>query len=136
MSTQDENRAVVESVYAAFKAGDFARLAELFDPEIEFVEAEGLPFGEICGTTRGLSNVLTALGTLFTKYLTMNDFVCHFIATGTDMAITVVDMDVTIPATGKRLTVPLRECYRVRDGKVYQIQPFYFDTAALAEAAA
>ena len=40
----------------------------------------------------------------------------------------------TARPTGKQVKMPFRECFTLRDGLVVDLQPFYYDTAAIAAA--
>jgi uncharacterized protein len=55
----------------------------------------------------------------------------EFLATG---ATAVVLTQIRARATGTELDFPILQTLRIRDGRIAEVRPFYWDTAAIAAA--
>lgn len=126
MSDQEKrNLALVQSLYEATGSGNFD-LAETFLSDDFFVtESDLLPFA---GVYRGK----TALRQLYTKVMGMMDVAGLELkgsTCGGDLVIYWVEF---VFPSGKR--ADLAEMFRIRDGKVCEIRPFYFDPSIVTEA--
>jgi ketosteroid isomerase-like protein len=126
MSDQEKrNLALVQSLYEATGSGNFD-LAETFLSDDFFVsESPLLPFA---GVYRGK----TALRQLYTKVMGMMDVAGLELkgsTCGGDLVIYWVEF---VFPSGKR--ADLAEMFRIRDGKVCEIRPCYFDPSIVTEA--
>lgn len=125
------NEAVVGSyLEALFQRYDLAALDKIIAPDALYHQAAGLPYG---GQYRGLSEMVT----MFTKAQTY--FNLQLVAPptlATDPATNQVIASFTIRCvahkSGRELTMAIRECFELRDGKIVGITPFYFDTKTFA----
>jgi uncharacterized protein len=120
-----------ERFLAALRTGDTAMMGAMLHPDFELIEADSLPYG---GTYRGLDGWLAltrAVGTAFAGFrLTLLDvagegpesIVLHFAIAG------------RIRATGVPFESRVLEYWRFRDGKLWRIDPFYFDTHLIVAA--
>lgn len=128
MSISDaEKLAVIEGLYAASGAGDFAKAEEYFTDDFFITEADSLPYA---GVYRGKG----ALRELFTKVMSMMDverldIVQHTV--GGDYGITILSM---IFADKSLAPAPLLELYRFRGDKVCEIRPYYFEPQMIVAA--
>lgn len=124
------NVEVVRGLYAAFAKGDIANVLGVLDPEIEWTEAEGFPYG---GTYTGpqavLQNVFIKLGTEWDDYRAdpqeILDAGERIVALGTYSG--------TFKATGKSMRVPFAHVMTLKDGKVVRFVQ-YTDTLKVSEA--
>ena len=124
------NVEVVRGLYEAFAEGDIANVLGVLDPEIEWTEAEGFPYG---GTYTGpqavLQNVFMKLGTEWDDYRAepqeLLDAGERIIALGTYSG--------TYKATGKSMRVPFAHVMTLKDGKIVRFVQ-YTDTLKVNEA--
>jgi sugar lactone lactonase YvrE len=122
-------RAVVESVYTLFAAGDVEGFAALMAPDIVWNEAEGNPYADL-NPYIGPEAVLTGL---FARLLSDWE---NFTATPNEWVVEGNRVVVfgrygqTWPATGQVLDIPFVHSWTVRDGLLAAFEQFT-DTAAL-----
>jgi steroid delta-isomerase-like uncharacterized protein len=125
MATTD-NASTVKAIYDAFNARDFDRLASYAAPD---ARATSIPFG----ATGGFREDFETWGKAFPDG---NVEVKNLIAQGDQVVAEVVGRGThqgtlsgptgDIPATGRRVELPLAEIYRLRDGKIVELR-YYFD---------
>jgi ketosteroid isomerase-like protein len=134
MSTdqETENRRIVQRIYDAANSGDVATIQSLLDPDIVLHQASTLPHG---GEFRGLEAAMAGIGRMF-ETLDLSEIKVHQLAVSGDLVVAAVTLLGRLRPSGAPLDMQVRECFRLRNGKVYELQPFYFDTGALAAAAA
>jgi ketosteroid isomerase-like protein len=125
------NREIVEQIYAAANAGDLAGVAARLHPDVVLRHAPSLPYG---GEYVGREAAVGCLVKMFAEFWEVGALTVHNIAVDDDVVITAVDLTATARPTGRQVFMPFRECFRLRDGLVVDLQPFYYDTAAIAEA--
>lgn len=129
--TADANRALVETVYAAAGAGDWTAVRGYMADDLVIVEAASLPYaGRYTGP-----DALHVLHAVVSGY--WSDFAIDFrgMTAGGDTVVCELLISGKSARTGDAFTMPLLELWRIRDGKVSEILPFYFDTARLAKIA-
>ncbi len=123
---EEQTAATREAVMAfldAFRSGDQDAVAATLADDFLLDQAEGLPYG---GRYEGADG--------------WHDFVAQFLAAWEDMNIDVrridacgdtlymqVDFIATSTVTGTTLGMPLLEVYRVRDGRIAALRPYYHD---------
>ncbi len=125
------NREIVEQIYACANAGDLAGVAARLHPDVVLHQAPSLPYG---GEYVGREATMGCLLKMFAEYWQVGALTVHGIAVDGDLVISAVDLAATARPTGRAVSMPFRECFRLRDGLVVDLQPFYYDTAAIAEA--
>lgn len=127
MSEQDVE--FVKGVYDAFARGDVPAVLGAFADDIEWVEAEGMPYG---GVYRGGEAVVQ---NIFGPITTDNDgfalILEELIGSGGTVAA-ILRYTGTGKATGKTLDVPAVHVWDVRDGKLARFRQ-YIDTIKYAE---
>ncbi|HVC84196.1 MAG TPA: nuclear transport factor 2 family protein [Solirubrobacteraceae bacterium] len=120
---------VVKGVYASFARGDVPAVLGAFADDIEWHEAEGMPYG---GVYRGgdavVQNVFAPIATDVEGFAVTPE---EFIASG-DAVAAVVRYTGTGKVTGKPLDLPVVHVLDVRDGKVTRFRQF-IDTVKFAE---
>jgi uncharacterized protein len=123
-------RALVERLYQVAGAGDWTAVAELLADDFVITEAAGLPYA---GTWRG-KDALRQVYTLVMGKWRDAKVDIHAITVGDGHAVGLLTLHATSPVSGERLSLPIAEIFRVNAGKIAEIRPFYFDTAAVAQA--
>lgn len=118
-----ENKDVVRSIYTSINQGDTTSAMHLFHPDVVLHEASSLPFG---GTYQGLEAVGRAIAQVMTVLDLTNLHVAEVVAEGEH-----VIAFLKIPIVGKNATISLVECWRLRNGKIIEITPYYWDTNQL-----
>ena len=120
---------VVKGVYASFAQGDMPAVLGAFADDIEWHEAEGMPYG---GVYRGgdavVQNVFAPIATDVEGFAVTAE---EFVGSG-DTVAAVVRYTGTGKVTVKTLDVPVVHVLDVRDGKVTRFRQF-IDTVKFAE---
>jgi ketosteroid isomerase-like protein len=121
---------LVEGVYGAFARGDVPAVLGAFADDIEWYEAEGMPYG---GLHRGGEAVAQKVFGPITEDVEGFAVVPEeFMGSGGTVAA-VVRYTGTGKATGKALDLPAVHIWDIRDGKVARFRQF-IDTVKFAEA--
>jgi ketosteroid isomerase-like protein len=125
----EQNIDVVKHVYAAFAEGDVPTVLGVFADDIEWHEAEGMPYG---GVYRGgeavVQNVFGPISEDVEGFAVTPE---EFMAAGGTVAA-VVSYTGTGKATGKPLDLPVVHVFDIQDGKVVRFRQFA-DTVKFAE---
>jgi hypothetical protein len=125
----EQNIEFVKGLYAAFARGDVPAVLGGFAEDIEWYEAEGMPYG---GLHRGgqavLQNVFGPIATDVEGFAVTAEEV---IGSG-DTVAAVVRYTGTGKVTGKTLDVPVVHVWDIRDGKLTRFRQF-IDTVKFAE---
>jgi len=125
---QARNRQAVLSLYKATGKGDWEKAATLMTEDILIREASTLPFA---GEYRGIA----AMRELFAKVVSTGviGVDMHQATAGGDWVVVLLDL---LYPGDPPVRAPLAEAFRLRDGKVCEIVPYYFDSDVLTKAAA
>jgi uncharacterized protein len=125
----EQNVEVVKSVYGAFDRGDVPAVLGAFADDIEWLEAEGMPYGGLYhGPDAVAQNVFGPITEDVDGFTLVRE---SFIASDEAVAV-VVRYTGTGKATGKALNVPAAHVWEIRDGKLARFQQF-IDTVKYAE---
>jgi ketosteroid isomerase-like protein len=125
----EQNVEFVKGVYGAFARGDVPAVLGAFADDIEWFEAEGMPYG---GLHRGPDAVAqNVFGPITEDIDGFALAIEEFLDSGESVA-TVVRYTGTGKATGKALNVPAVHLWDVRDGKLARFRQF-IDTVKYAE---
>ena len=119
-------RAVVTAAYEAARASDMDAVVALLHPDVVLHEAASLPNG---GTHRGLDNVLQALSYVYDTF-DMGQLTVDEIIVDGERAIGLVNL----VFRGREGGCAVAESWRVHDGRIVEVRPFYWDTAAITGA--
>ncbi|MGD9735266.1 MAG: nuclear transport factor 2 family protein [Solirubrobacterales bacterium] len=120
---------VVKGAYAAFASGDVPAVLEVFADDIEWHEAEGMPYG---GVYRGGEAVLqNVFGPIAEDVEGFAVTPREYMATG-DAVAAVVSYTGTGKATGKPLDLPVVHVWDIQDGKAVRFRQFA-DTVRFAD---
>jgi ketosteroid isomerase-like protein len=125
----EQNVEFVKGVYGAFSRGDVPAVLGAFADDIEWFEAEGMPYG---GLHRGgeavAQNVFGPITEDVEGFAVTPE---ELIGSGATVAA-VVRYTGTGKATGKALDVPVVHVWDIRDGKLARFRQF-IDTVKFAE---
>lgn len=120
---------VVEGVYEAFGRGDVAAVLDAMADDVEWHEAEGMPYG---GVYRGGDAVAhNVLGPITTDIPDFAVTPTELIASGDTVAV-VARYTGTGKSTGKELDLNVVHIWDVQDGKIARFRQFP-DTAQFLE---
>jgi ketosteroid isomerase-like protein len=125
MALEDENRQVFVGCYEAARTGDWETFKAYLDPDVELHEAASLPYGGAC---RGPDPVVACLRDMFSAWGGVDFTLVHMLV-GRDLGFVLFDVRFTARG-GNIVQMPVVELWRIRDGKLTEIRPFYFDTHA------
>jgi ketosteroid isomerase-like protein len=119
----------VKSVYGAFDRGDVPAVLGAFADDIEWFEAEGMPYGGLYhGPEAVAQNVFGPITEDVDGFALVRE---DFIASGEAVAV-VVRYTGTGKATGKALDVPAVHVWGIRNGQLARFRQF-IDTVKYAE---
>jgi uncharacterized protein len=125
----EQNVEFVEGIYGAFARGDVPSVLGAFADDIEWYEAEGMPYG---GLHRGgaavAQNVFGPITTDVDGFAVTPE---QLVASGAAVAA-VVRYTGTGKSTGKTLDLPAVHLWDIRDGKATRFRQF-IDTVKFAE---
>jgi uncharacterized protein len=125
----EQNVEFVKSIYGAFAQGDVPTVLGAFADDIEWFEAEGMPYGGVySGPEAVAQNVFGPITEDVDGFALVTG---EFIASGESVAA-VVRYTGTGKATGKTLDVPAVHVWDIRDGKLARFRQF-IDTVEYAE---
>ncbi|MEU1118033.1 MULTISPECIES: nuclear transport factor 2 family protein [unclassified Streptomyces] len=108
----------------------FALLAPYFSPEVVLHQAAALPYG---GTWRGHDGMARFFLAMSEAWEVFDITRQEFLATG-ETAVVHSDIRARARATGRTLDFPILQTLTVRGGRIAEVRPFYWDTAAIAAA--
>ena len=126
----EENVAVVQGIYAAFKDGDVPGVVGRMSPDIVWNEAENFPYADrnpYLGPEAILTGVFARLGTDWDGFAAIPD---EFLDAG-DTVVVLGRYHGTFKATGRALDAQLVHVWRIEDGKAVAFQQ-YTDTLQAA----
>ncbi|GAA0897016.1 nuclear transport factor 2 family protein [Pseudonocardia zijingensis] len=137
----DDALEVLRGMYAAeqeyLDAGgpgkaDFATLAPFFAPDIALHQAEALPYG---GTWRGHAGMERFFAAMSSAWASFEMLAQEFHPAG-DVVVVRTQVRARARATGRELEFPILQQVRVARGRITEVWPFYWDTAAISDACA
>lgn len=124
------NVEIIKGLYKAFEGGDIASLLGLLDPNVEWIESEGIPYGgRYVGHEAILKGVFARIEAEWDSFTATVD---EYIDAG-DIVVTLGVDSGTYRATGKRMKAPTASIWTLKDGKVIKFVQ-YIDTLAVVSA--
>ncbi|WET78038.1 nuclear transport factor 2 family protein [Amycolatopsis sp. QT-25] len=136
-STTTDALSVLKGMYAAeagyFAAGGpgkatFAPLAPFFSPDVVLHQADALPYGGIWRGHEGLERFFAIMSDTWEIF----DMMEQSFLSETSPLVVLTRVHVRARATGRELNSPILQTITVEDGRVTEVRPFYWDTAAIA----
>lgn len=141
MSSTTESATVLTGMYAAeaeyLAAGgpgeaSFDLLAPFFAQDVELHQADALPYGGTWRGHDGLARFFLRMGEVWEAFDMVEQ---EFLATG-ETAVVLTQVRARARATGRELGFPILQTITVKDGRITEVRPFYWDTRAIADACA
>lgn len=129
--------ALLQDMYAAeveyLAAGgpgtaSFDPLAPFFAPEVELHQADGLPYGGVWRGHEGMERFFLAMSEAWDVFEMVEQ---EFLATA-ETAVVLTRIHARSRGTQREIDFPILQTIRVEAGRIAEIRPFYWDTAAIA----
>ncbi|MGH2750080.1 MAG: nuclear transport factor 2 family protein [Actinomycetota bacterium] len=120
---------IVRAVYEAFGRGDVQAVLGALADELEWYEAEGMPYGGLYRDREAVAEKV--FGPLIEDIPDFEVSPEEFIASG-DTVVALVRYTGSGKATGKRLDLPVAHVWDIRNGKIARFRHFA-DTATFLE---
>jgi ketosteroid isomerase-like protein len=123
-----------EADYIASGGADARSIAVLdscLDPDVVLYQAPGLPFTGT-GVWRGRAGLREFLDLFRTVWESM-DVLEHRTLVDADMVVAVNVIRFRSRATHRTLTTPLTQVNRIKDGRVTEFRPYYWDPGAVVD---
>jgi ketosteroid isomerase-like protein len=118
----------LRAFYDGLVVGNLAPADRLFDfDNLVMHEPGGLPYGGDYRGKEGLLDGIAAINAVW-KRIRFSDL---RYSVGEDLAIVHFTMSAISRTTGKELSMPVCEVWRFRNGLVFDVSPFYWDTHAV-----
>jgi ketosteroid isomerase-like protein len=125
----DQNVEWVKGIYDAFSQGDIPTVLGAFADDVEWFEAEGMPYGGLYRSGEAvLQNVFGPIAADLEGFAVTPE---EYIGSGEAVAA-IVRYTGTGKATGKTLDLPAVHVWELRDGKLARFRQF-IDTVKFAE---
>ena len=126
---EDRNINIIKTAYGELLKGNTDAFFAAVTEETEFHEAPSLPYA---GVYRGLKEVKRGVNLMFNAWEDFTFQVLQYGAGG-DLVFVHVMISGIGRKTGKSFSMPIVEMWLLKDGKVVDVRPFYFDTARCVE---
>ena len=124
------NVLVIERLYQAFAAGDLDTVFGLIDPDVEWIEADGIPYsGVFKGHDAILNGVFAKIGAEWDNFTAKVE---QYIDAGNIVVTLGLDSG-TFKATGKQMSAPTASVWTIKNGRVVKFRQ-YIDTLAVVSA--
>lgn len=124
------NLTLIQDLYQAFAARDRARILELFDPQIEWIQNDGFPNGgRHVGATLVLDEVLARLRSEWDGWQAQVD---RWLDAG-EAIVALGAYQGTHKTTGKSMRAAFAHIYWVREGRIIRFEQ-YTDTLQVVQA--
>ncbi|WP_067464229.1 nuclear transport factor 2 family protein [Nocardia amamiensis] len=111
-------------------AASFDLLAPFFSPTVVLYQAESLPYGGTWRGHEGMERFFLAMSDTWAKFDLLDQ---RFLTTG-DAMVVHTEVHARARATGRELYFAILQTIIFADGRIAEVYPFYWDTAAIAAA--
>ncbi|MFH8405063.1 nuclear transport factor 2 family protein [Streptomyces sp. NPDC018019] len=131
-------RAVLERFYEAERAyvaaggpgrADFSALAACLAPDVVLHQSPGLPYAGEWRGPAGMERFMAVMGRLWRSM----EFLEQRQSVDGEEVVVTSRVRFTARATGRVLTTTIVQLMTVREGRIREVRPFYWDPAAVAE---
>ncbi|MGV9797870.1 nuclear transport factor 2 family protein [Mycobacterium sp. NPDC003449] len=119
-----------ETTYLESEPKDFSIIAAVLHPDCVMHQPDSLPYGGRWQGHDGFERWMTAFGAAWSTLVVTDP---TFYVSGTDVVFVRSTVHATARANGAALSWPLLQMITVKDGLILEMQPFYWDTAAIIE---
>ncbi len=116
-----------ESAYLATGGGDFSGIAATLDPECVIYQPASLPYG---GAWRGHKGFEAWMQAFAQQWSSLEVRDAEIYPNG-EVVVSKGHAYAIAKASGMHLDWPLLQFFRMRENKILELRPFYWDTAAL-----
>lgn len=124
------NTEIIRGLYAAFATGDVPGVLGALDPNVQWTEAEGFPYGgTYVGPEAVLTNVFAKLGSEWDGF----SAVPHAFVSEGDTVVALGNYGGAYKATGRRFSAPFAHVWTLRDDRIVRFHQ-YTDTALVQAA--
>ncbi|MEU8579345.1 nuclear transport factor 2 family protein [Streptomyces abikoensis] len=110
----------------------FDLLASFFAPDVVLHQADALPYG---GTWRGHAGMERFFLAMSRTWEAFDMEEQEFLVTG-ETTVVLTRVRARARASGREVDFPILQTIMVKDGRIAEVRPFYWDTAAIASACA
>ncbi|MGK5643066.1 nuclear transport factor 2 family protein [Streptomyces sp. URMC 126] len=114
-------------------AASFDLLAPYFADDVVLHQADSLPYGGTWHRHEGMARFFLAMSLAWERFDIHDQ---RFLGVDGDTVVVYSRIRARARATGRELEFPIVQTIEVRDGRIVRVRPFYWDTAAIAEACA
>lgn len=130
---------VLEGMYAAEAeylaaggpgAASFEPLAPFFSPYVVLHQAEGLPYGGQWRGHAGMERFFLAMSRTWASFELVEQ---RFLARESPLVV-LTQVHARSRVTGRELDFPILQTVTIDGGRIGEVRPFYWDTAAIARA--
>jgi uncharacterized protein len=104
---------------------DFAAMAAEAHPDITVHSTPALPYG---GEWRGVERFRAFLAAFAEAWSELEVEDVQVLDGGDELVVVALTMNAISRATGRRMSMPLTQTVRLRDGLIAEVRPFYWDT--------
>lgn len=122
-----------EKEYLATGGQDFSSIARTLDPECVMHQPNSLPYAGEWRGHDGFEQWMTAFGETWSSLSVENPV---FFPSGPDHIFVRSTVVARSKRTGTEITWPLLQMVTIRNDRILEIQPFYWDTVPVSAAAA
>lgn len=92
-------------------------------------QAETLPYGGVWRGHKGMELFFQAMSRAWEFFEMVEQ---EFLTIETDTAVVLTHVQARARATGRELDFPILQTIRIEEGRIREVRPFYWDTAAIA----
>ena len=125
MTTSAANEKLVGDLFVAAGGDDWAKVETLITPDFKFIESPSLP---VAGTYTGIreyqaffTSVREGAGTIEADFISMTSSETHVVAL------------LVLHFRDHGVSTPIAETFRIRDGRVCEIMPYFFNPNDVAK---
>jgi uncharacterized protein len=109
-------------------SASFAPLAPFFAEDVVLYQADGLPYGGVWRGHAGMERFFLAMSRTWDTF----EMVAQEFLSETSPLVVLTRVRARARATGCELSFPILQTVAVEDGRITEVHPFYWDTAAIA----
>ncbi len=111
-------------------SASFTPLAPFYAPDVVLYQADSLPYGGVWRGHDGLERFFLAMSRTWDTF----EMVEQEFLTSTSPLVVLTHVRARARDTGREIHFPIVQTITVEDGRITEVRPFYWDTAAVANA--